>query len=187
MHIMKMTLKTLENSLNKHLEDTDTLAFGSCQYHLIAASYFWALKQLEQDRKRFEKLMGITYTGEYTLLETELLNWNIIKNSALDPIILELNNNILTLRNDEAVEEDYIMISDYLKQYDDYRMPIEDFYQFTKDLSWDLWSAALNPLKNFQIEHQPDVEQDNFEIVMGLAYTTFLYNTDYEAFTEFST
>jgi len=186
MHIMKMTLETLEKSLNKKLDKVDTLAFGSCQYHSIAVSYFWALKQLNQDRKRFEKLMGITYTGEFTLLETELLNWNIIKNSALDPIILELNGTV-TQSNEDYLKEDYDTITKYLKQYDDYRMPIEDFYQFTKDLAWDLWSAALNPLKNFQIEHQPDVEQDNFEIGIGLAYTTFLYNTDYETFTEFST
>ena len=101
-------------------------------------------------------------------------------------------------RNEEL--EDWERICDQVPKDDaaDRRCAIDKYYEITKDAAWDLWSAAMNPIKNMKLESAPKLpthgplfnqiaQSDNFAIGLMLAYTTHLFGTTLSTFADYDT
>jgi len=187
-----LTLKTLNESLDKHLNDTDWGILGSCQYETIGATYNWALEHIKKDRAKFESLLDISYTK---ILSPDNFQKDLfsIYSLLLKDIQKELDTN--TQNYDK---EDLNDIQEIINLYPNKTMTIEQYYEHEKDMASDLWSSYINPLYGFKIGIKLDtptmgplwnqiLQTDNFEIGIALAYTTLLYNTDIETFSGFDT
>jgi len=143
--------------------------WGSCQYDSAANTYAWVLEIMEiLGLDGFEKAFSITHTGRQT--QEEFLD-------SLHRILL-----------DEASDSD-----------DDREKPmaipkrgdltIEKYFEITQSYSYDLWSAAVIPLKDFEMkyEHPTPRGEENFFTGVACAYVTKLFGTTPDCFSGFDT
>jgi len=193
----KKQLKELDNiwkTYEKELDNYTTCELGSCQYKTIEDTYNWALALMTNPifgRAKFEELIGITYKAEDTLETFQRDLYEIISEDMAGMETHDYEHYLEEYKETwESPEIDHTAKS----------LTIEQYYTLARDLAYDLWSAAMAPfdtldipeLENFTLPtYGPLLNQmaqnQNFRIGIELAYTTFIFGTSLETFSDFDT
>ncbi len=172
-----------ESDLQKALQIDGNMEWGSCQYDSAKATYDWALGLIRMiGLDKFEEVMKITHSPAYTKEEFTAKLHNYIK----------------------EVEAEYIEDGFYedcdLKPYvfaEPYT--IDQYFDFTRNVAWDLWSAFRFPFDDYKIGYSINTTNpsplllnamtsgENFETGLACAYLTFLYGVSEECFKGYDT
>jgi hypothetical protein len=141
---------------------TNTSDWGSCQYETAAETY--------------HKL----FSGE--LNEKDIvLNSERIREPELDDLRKELKENAEDVLDPDDFKE--------MRERITYAKTPEDFFNITRDLAWDLWSAIsiISYFVDFVLKVQLEEDDDNFEVGVVCYLLTKYYDTNENTFKDFST
>ena len=162
-------------------------ALGSCQYKSIEDTHTWALKLLKLiGNQKFEKLIGLTYSGIQTLQEIEHDCYLLLKGSTT----VKIDDRDIPITE----TPDYIPLMDHENQ----RISLDNYIEITRNEAWDLWSAWMGPLTNMEIQKTVKIpvfgpilnqmsQSENFEIGVQLAYLTYIHGTDLSIWADYDT
>lgn len=178
---MEKLIKRFQRKLKSDLAVCD---LGSCQYATAQYAYEFILAALKLDRALFERLFKITYSKELTESEfiEHLRNVGIEKYDPAD---------YTGEYHAEYTDEDRADTPDKIHS-------IADYYEWTRNHSWDLWSAAERPFIDFKCDEPVTMptwgpilnvmaQSENWDTAIAIAYTSYLYGTDMLTFANFDT
>jgi len=162
-------------ALDEGIELAPTL--GSCQYKSIEDTYNWVTEVLGiMGKAGFEKVLKITYHSIITKDELDgNLRYMLTEELKTQQKYLDDPDD-----DDEYAEEAIKTLKSLLTKP---KITLEDWAEFSKGQSWDLWGSYFNPFVNMKIN--ADItwtdnidEDDNSYIGICLAYSTMLYDID---------
>ena len=163
---------------------------GSCQYTSIVETYDLIYPLLKSSRENLEKAMGITYDREIPINEMETTLYACLEDSFEDDLEYYEDSD----KHQEFLTEIYNPIDHVNK-----KATYAQYIKYTKECSWDLWSAYVGPLQNFQFNGPstntktlgPILNEvaydDNFRIGIELAYLTLLHGIALEDWADYDT
>ncbi len=167
-----------EQFVKANPHDVQQCDMGSCQYRSINLYYDFFLNCLRKDRYVFEKWLSAEHTYFRSLEEF------------LVYLTHSLINEIYTIFEDDEDDERGI-IQPMLIEYLPLRS-VASYYAALRKEHQDLWTAAISPFDgpssfNDSIFAEVTENEENRKIAFWLAYTSYLYDVDVEAFSEFDT
>lgn len=186
----KETLNSIIKNYTNNCQKLDTNPFGSCQYNTIYLTFELCQELIQLlGYQEFLTYLGISHGNPKPLeqLQQELYQEQL---DQLKELI-------------ESYPEDQEQLDEFLSFYPTSKeFTLEEYFNWTKQSAWDLWSAYLAPitfLENYQqnltIDKSPTfgpawnqlAQEDNTEIGVALALLSHHYNIDMDCYADYDT
>lgn len=188
-HLTKEQAQQIINIIDN--TEADTFILGSCQYQSIGTSFLIHQKLIKLlGWETWLKTMEVTLPEEIPTKEQYGIQLK-------DEIIKQFQDDIKEYPSEDWPQEE---LNDVIQFYKDNEPTVENYYELTKSLAWDLWSVPILPF-NPQPELQKQLElpvnqgpilnmlawEDNETIGFHIAIANHLWDIDLNTYEGYDT